>query len=644
MNTGLQPQTTINDRFVILRQLGQGQLGRTYLAEDRHRFNDPCILQEFAPDVHDPQALQKTEELFQRKAQILYTLDHPQIPRFRELFSSQQGDKRRLFLVQDYVTGFTYRELLQQRLSQGQVFTESEVIQFLLDTLPILVYLHEKGIIHRDLTPDNIICRDGDQLPVFIEFGSVKQLSVVANTYLKQPQRATTRIIQIGQPGYAPQEQIEQGLVCANSDLYGLAATACVLLTGKEPSQGQDTHTLSWSFPPELAVSSNLNRILLKMLAKNPGDRYTSAQEVIDALTQSPPQPITPKTLVVNSVVKSAIIPQTSHQEITVSPKQKIETDMTLTTSRNSPITGCLGKLFLLLTLILGSGTMGWWAGKLWISQILNAQENSQPGVVFADEELSPNISDKELQRKTKIRTRRRNLSLDHDWFIGVVYELFWDKYPSQKDKVLNNGKEDISWREKWDETANNLLNTVESLSAEALKGMGSYTESQRTIWKQRANSLYLSSRALYDLVDGRFFAAFPEQVNQNFIDKPIGQIWNAMILDTLTALQSGDSYEKLMVDLEENRIIKRQEKLNPGTGKAYVANLNTSEKIEVELQGDRNLLLSIYSPTGKNNLLEDSSNHQWSGELMETGYYEFTVVSKANKPVNYKLIITIKE
>ena len=122
MNTGLQPQTTINDRFVILRQLGQEKLGRTYLAEDRHRFNDPCILQEFAPDVHDPQALKKTEELFQRKAQILYRLDHPQIPRFRELFPYQQEYKKTLFLVQDYVTGFTYRQLLQKTVESRTSF------------------------------------------------------------------------------------------------------------------------------------------------------------------------------------------------------------------------------------------------------------------------------------------------------------------------------------------------------------------------------------------------------------------------------------------------------------------------------------------------------------------------------------------
>ena len=63
---------------------------------------------------------------------------------------------------------------------------------------------------------------------------------------------------------------------------------------------------------------------------------------------------------------------------------------------------------------------------------------------------------------------------------------------------------------------------------------------------------------------------------------------------------------------------------------------------MEVKLKGDRNLLLSVYSPTGRNNILEDSGNHRWSGELIESGYYEFTVVSKSKKVVNYELNITV--
>ena len=634
MNTGLQPQTIVNQRFIIVRQLGQGKLGRTYLAEDGHRFNEPCILQEFAPDVHDSAALKKTEELFQRKAQILYTLEHPQIPRFRELFSWQQGEKMTLFLVQDYVEGLTYR----QKLQQGKVFTETEIKQFLLEVLPVLHYLHEQGVIHRDITPDKIICRRKDNLPILIDFGSVKQLSTIANTYFKHPQLLTTKIIQIGEPGYAPQEQIEQGIVTANSDLYGLAATACVLLTGKEPLQLQDRDSLSWRFPPDWPVSSHLSRILLKMLAKHPGDRYSSAQEVMELLTQSSPQPLTPPTL----VVQSAIMPQTSPSTVTVSSRQKTEQNMTATNSKNNPIIGCLGKLFLLSLLILGSGTMGWWAGKLWISQILNAQENSQPILGLSDENSNPKISDKELERKTEIRTRRRQLGLDQSWFVKVVDELFWTKYPDQKDKFLSNGKDDASWRKKWDETATRVLDSLESLSPKSLQNIGSYTRSQQTRWKQQANGLYLSSRALYDLVDGRFLTAFPEQENGSFIDEPIGQVWSAMVADTIAALQAGDNYEKLGIELKEDGAIQRRKKLESGQGNAYVANLNGNQRIEVNLKGDRNLLLSVYSPTGRNNILEDSSTHRWSGQIIETGYYEFTIVSKSKKTVNYELNITI--
>ncbi len=638
MNTGLPPQTTVNDRFKILRQLGQGKLGKTYLAQDSHRFNDLCILQEFAPEVYDTLSLKKTEELFQRKAQILYTLNHPQIPRFRELFSCQHRNKTTLFLVQDYVQGLTYYQHLQERLKEGNIFTETEIKQLLLEVLPVLDYLHEKGIIHRDITPKNIIRRQEDNLPVLIDFGSVKQLSNIANTYFKHPELLTSKIIQVGEPGYAPQEQIEKGIVTANSDLYGLAATACVLLTGQEPLKLQDRQSLKWSFPPEVVISPRLSQILLRMLAKNPSDRYTSAQEVIRVLTQSSPQPITPPTL----LVKSAIMPQTSSPNVTVSPKQKTEQNMTVTNSKNSPITGCLGKLFLLLMLILGSGTMGWWAGKLWISQILNAQENSEPKPVFSEEPSAPEISDQELQRKTEIRTRRRQLGLDHSWFVAVVDELFWEKYPSQRNKILSNQKDDASWRNKWDETASQVLATLESLNSESLEGIGNYSQSERTIWKQQANGLYLSSRALYDLVDARFFAAFPDQENSEFIDKPIGQIWNAIIADTIAKLQAGDNYERIGIELQQDKTIQRRKKLESGQGNAYVANLNAYQKIEVNLEGDRNLLLSVYSPTGNNNILEDSSTDQWSGELIESGYYEFTVVSKNKKPINYELSITI--
>ncbi|MEM8778950.1 MAG: serine/threonine-protein kinase [Cyanobacteria bacterium P01_G01_bin.49] len=632
----------VNDRYIILRQLDQGKFGRTYLAEDRHRFNELCILQAFSPDIDDPKALEKTQELFQRKAQILYTLNHPQIPCFRELFSGKHQGKVSLFLVQDYIQGSTYRQLLQQRLSQGQVFSEKEVAQLLLNILPVFDYLHQKGFMHRDLTPHSLLRRDSDGLPILISFGSVKQLSAIATTYFQKTELLTEQIIQIGQLGYAPPEQINRGLVSASSDLYGLGATALVLLTGKEPSQLLDQNTLTWHLPPELSLSSSLTSILLKMLAKDPSDRYPSAQAAINDLTLIKPQPTTPATVIVNPMrPNSTIVPQISQPAISRPSTSEIQTNMILTSGNQSRKFGCLSKLFLGFMLIIGSGILGWGVGKIWIVQTLDREKNQANIKIFPSDKPTQMISDQELERKTELRNRRRQLAIDHSLFVAIVDEIFVNQNPSQKGRILSNSKDDSTWREKWDQVAANVLDILESLDKEALQGMGNYSQTQRTRWKSQANHLHLSSRALYDLVDGQFFAAFPEQVDQNFIEKPIGQVWHAMVLDTLTKLTSGDAYENLSLSSEFSSI-QRKKRLQPGEGQSYILQLNEEETIEAKLQGDRNLLLSIYSPTGNNNLLEDSKQHQWSGKLPESGYYEFTIVSQSNKPANYKLKITI--
>ncbi len=165
--------TVLQDRYRILSVLGQGGFGRTYLAEDQGRFNELCALKELTPADTGAYALEKSTELFQREAQILYQIQHPQIPQFRATFEYEQ----RLFLVQDYVEGQNYRTLLDQRRSQGYVFSEAEVKQLLQQLLPVLAYIHSKGIIHRDITPDNIILRARDHLPVLIDFGVVKELA-----------------------------------------------------------------------------------------------------------------------------------------------------------------------------------------------------------------------------------------------------------------------------------------------------------------------------------------------------------------------------------------------------------------------------------------------------------------------------------
>jgi len=126
MQPTLIPGTTLQNRYRVLQLLGQGGFGRTYLAEDVGRFNEKCAVKELEPQQGD-QFSEKALQLFQREATILYNIEHPQIPKFQAIFEENQ----RLFLVQDYIDGITYRELLNQRLAQGMTFSEAEVRQFL---------------------------------------------------------------------------------------------------------------------------------------------------------------------------------------------------------------------------------------------------------------------------------------------------------------------------------------------------------------------------------------------------------------------------------------------------------------------------------------------------------------------------------
>ncbi|MGD1860996.1 MAG: protein kinase, partial [Leptolyngbyaceae cyanobacterium] len=229
--------TVLQSRYRIIQLLGQGGFGRTYLAEDQGRFQERCAVKEFLPQQGEDFS-SKSTELFQREATILYQIQHPQIPQFRATFEVEG----RLFLVQDYVEGHSYRELLNQRRSQHPPsFSEAEVRQFLQQMLPVLAHIHAKGIIHRDISPDNILLRNRDRLPVLIDFGVVKE--VVTRVQLSgTTYNATT----VGKPGYAPSEQMQSGRAYPSSDLYSLAVTAIVLLTGREPQDIFDDVNLSW--------------------------------------------------------------------------------------------------------------------------------------------------------------------------------------------------------------------------------------------------------------------------------------------------------------------------------------------------------------------------------------------------------------
>lgn len=265
----------LQNRYRIIKILGQGGFGRTYLAEDQGRFNELCAIKELIPVQTENYTLEKSKELFQREANILYQIQHPQVPQFRATFEQDQ----RLFLVQDYVEGKTYRTLLEERRGAGQTFSEIEVLRLLRQLLPVLAHLHSRGIIHRDISPENIILRESDDKPVLIDFGVVKELA----TKLRSPNQKFQPTT-VGKFGYAPSEQIQTGRAYPNSDLYALAVTAVVLLTGREAQELFDDNQLNWNWEHLVNVSPEFAQVLNRMLSYKPSDRYQSVAQVVQAL------------------------------------------------------------------------------------------------------------------------------------------------------------------------------------------------------------------------------------------------------------------------------------------------------------------------------------------------------------------------
>ncbi|NER29363.1 MAG: serine/threonine protein kinase [Symploca sp. SIO1C4] len=661
MSQGIAPGLTLGDeRYRIIRQLGHGAFGRTYVAQDLNRFNELCVLKEFAPEVQGTYALQKAEELFEREAGVLYKLKHPQIPRFRELLRVKQPEKR-LLLVQDFIEGNTYHSLLAQRKLQGVRFNETEVTQLLLNILPVLRYIHLKGVIHRDISPDNLILRSTDGLPVLIDFGGVKQVAVNVVSQFSAAalngsiSRSATRL---GKVGYAPQEQMLKGIVSPSSDLHALAATVLVLLTGKEPQELIDAHNFSWNWRQEVDISPNLGSILDKMLHLIPRDRYQSANQVLQALAGSstpevePPEPQAQPQPESTTQATVAVAPAPDAAKVAQSSSPMAQTQIPSSTSSGS--LGCLGTTLLGLAGVFAVGSLSFFATTWWLQyqtppeeQIEPSSTDEPPVFQLPDQPTVPpqaQFSQEEQERKRVLRGQRRRLGINDRFYVALVNQAFWNQYPNQQGRQLTNQPEDEQLREQWDEIAAQELEKLEQvdLSLAARRRLGNYGEADINRWKREVNQLHLSSRALYDLADAKFLALFPEQRDQEFLKKPIGQVWRAIAADQLKDLKSGDTLEEIVFD--PGAFSKEiSGTLQPGEGKAFIARLRVGQEMDVSLETDPKVLFSIYGPTRQIILLEDSRDRSWLGELTQSGFYEFVVTSDAQRPIDYTLELRVE-
>ncbi|MGB3191116.1 MAG: protein kinase, partial [Limnoraphis sp.] len=270
---GVELIPILRGHYRVIKLLGEGGFGRTYIAEDIDKLNEYCVVKQFTANVQGTGALNKATQLFEQEARQLQQLGkHHQIPTLYAYF--EEG--KQLFLVQEYIEGETLSQLIEK---QG-VWTESQVKQLLENLLPVLKFVHEQKVIHRDIKPDNIIQRRGDECFVLIDFGVAKQLST---TVLQ-----TTIGTRIGSDGYASIEQMQGGEAYPASDLFSLGATCFYLLTQVHPydlflEEGYGW-TRNWKQHLKQSISQELKEILTKLLQKDVQQRYQSVSDILTAL------------------------------------------------------------------------------------------------------------------------------------------------------------------------------------------------------------------------------------------------------------------------------------------------------------------------------------------------------------------------
>jgi serine/threonine-protein kinase len=273
------PNVLLNNRYQILETLGRGGFGETFLAIDTHMPSGRrCVIKLLKPILESPEIPQWLQERFQREAATLEELgeNHPQIPRLYAYFT--EGGN--FYLVQEWIEGLT---LTQQYDRQGN-FSTGQVERLLLDLLPVLKFIHQRRIIHRDIKPDNIIIRQTDNKPILIDFGVIKETMGT----LVNPDGKSAYSVALGTPGYMASEQAA-GRPVFSSDLYSLGLTAIFLLTGKTPqyleSDPNNGEILWRTFAPQ--VTPALADILDRCIRFHPRDRFPTAKEALIALTRA---------------------------------------------------------------------------------------------------------------------------------------------------------------------------------------------------------------------------------------------------------------------------------------------------------------------------------------------------------------------
>ena len=256
-----------NGSLKIIRQLATGGLAALYLCQ----MNDSkiVVLKEATTPAHGSDSLkEKANELFQREAQLLMKIDYPGIVHVLDCFTEFE----RNYMILEYVTGMDLWQLVRQNGPQK----ESDVLEWAVQLANTLKYLHEREqpIIHRDMTPDNIILRNDGKV-VLVDFGAANEfIGTATGTF-------------VGKHSFIAPEQL-RGKATTQSDIYAFGCTLYFLLVGHEPdalaTSNPKEATDKDGAPLQLQVSDELCQLIESCTQLEAAERYQSVAQLIPVL------------------------------------------------------------------------------------------------------------------------------------------------------------------------------------------------------------------------------------------------------------------------------------------------------------------------------------------------------------------------
>jgi serine/threonine protein kinase len=270
MSPALKPGEILHGRYKIRERIGQGGAGSIYLADDTRLEGRLCALKEVEYDRALPEPIrEEARQQFLREATILARLDHPNLPKVSDFFSSGPRD----YLVMDYVPGEDLRTIMLEARRNKTFIPEVQVLKWAVQIGNALAYLHglEHAIVHRDIKPSNLKMTPSGLIKL-VDFGLVKVMSA--------DEEMTITVIQgQGTALYTPLEQYgsDETHTDTRTDIYSFGATLYHLLTNEPPPDARKRFIQPASLiaPRDInsSISARTEKAVLWAMALHPDDR-----------------------------------------------------------------------------------------------------------------------------------------------------------------------------------------------------------------------------------------------------------------------------------------------------------------------------------------------------------------------------------